>query len=115
VANNIAFQQMGPTFKISASAANTSSNVVAITATSPVNQFFVSNPDTNNDVFVAYGLTSNITATIPTSAGANVIHIPAYGFKVFTGPQCSPTQTVYACVIGAGTTPTIYVCPGEGL
>lgn len=117
MANNIPFQQMGPTYEVKATSSNAQSNVVTITATSPVNQYFVANPDVNNGVFVAYGLTANITATIPdgTGLGANVIYIPAYAYKVFTGPQCSPTQPVYARVIGLGTTPTIYVCAGEGL
>jgi hypothetical protein len=115
MANNIAFQQMGPTFKVSASSPNTSSNVVTINATSPVNQYFVSNPDPNNDVFVAYSTSSNVTASFPTSTGSNVIHIPAYAYKVFSGPQCGPTANVYAAVIGVGSTPTVYVCAGEGL
>lgn len=117
MANNIAFQQMGPTYEISATTANAQGNVVIITATSPVNQYFVSNPDPNNGVFVAYGNTSSITATIPdgTGEGANVIYIPAYGYKVFSGPQCSPTKNVYARIISTSANAKIYVCAGEGL
>lgn len=104
MANNIAFQQMGLTFKVSATAPNTSSSVVTISATGPAQQYYVSNPDQANDVFVAYGTTSNVTATFPTATGNAVIHIPAYGYKVFTGPQCSKTANVYVAVIGVGNT-----------
>lgn len=115
MANNIAFQQMGPLVKISAETANTQGNVVTITATSPVNQYYVSNPDKNSGVFVAYGLTSNITAVIPDGSPANVIYIPPYTSKVFTGPQCSPTANVYARCISDFNNSLVYVCPGEGL
>jgi hypothetical protein len=115
VANNIAFQQMGPTVRITASTANTQGNIVEITATSPVNQYFVSNPDLNNGVFVAYGETEEVAAVIPNGEPANVIYIPAYAYKVFTGPQCSPTKTVYARIISEANNAVIFVAPGEGL
>lgn len=114
MANNIAFQQMGPTVKITASTANTQGNVVEINAVSPVNQYFVSNPNVNNGVFVAFGETSDIEAVIPDGSPANVIYIPAYGYKVFSGPQCSATKTVYARIISEAANAVIYVSPGEG-
>lgn len=115
MATNIPFQQMGPTVKITATTANTQGNVVSINAVSPCNQYFVSNPDVNTGVFVAYGETANLTAVIPDGSPANVIYIPAYAYKVFTGPQCSATKTVYARIISEANNAVIYVAPGEGL
>ena len=44
MANNIAFQPMGNTVAITATgSANTQSNVVTVTATSPVNQYYLVN------------------------------------------------------------------------
>jgi hypothetical protein len=115
MANNIPFQPMGPTVKIFAATANTQGNVVAINAVSPCQQFWVINPDKNDPVFVAYGPTENITATIPDGSAANVVAIAPYEAKVFTGPQVSSTKTVYARCIAPHNNATVYVCPGEGL
>jgi len=51
MANNIAFQPMGPTVRIFAATANAQGNVVSITAVSPCQQFWVMNPDKNDPVF----------------------------------------------------------------
>lgn len=115
MANNIAFQAMGPTVKIFAASANTQGNVVSITAVSPCQQYWVLNTDKNDPVFVAYGDTDTITATIPDGSAANVVTIPPYTAKVFTGPQVSSTKTVYARCIAPHNNATVYVCPGEGL
>lgn len=115
MANNIPFQQMGPTVSITAATANTQGNVVTITAVSPCQQYFVSNPDLNYGVFIAYGETANITADIPNGGSANVIYIPAYSYKVFTGPQVSATKNVYVRCIATHNNAVVYVCPGEGL
>lgn len=114
MANNIPFQQMGPLVVLTASTANVQGNVVSITAVSPSNQYYVSNPDKDNGVFIAYGETANVTATIPNGAPANVIYIPPYTSKVFTGPQCSSTKTVYARMIAEHNNAECFVCPGEG-
>jgi hypothetical protein len=98
-----------------ASSANTQGNVVTINAVSPVNQYLVFNTSKDYPVFVAYGQTSNITASIPTSSGAAVVAIPPYSEKVFTGPQCSSTKTVYARIIAPHNNAEIYITPGEGL
>ena len=75
MANNIAFQPMGNCVVATAATANVQGNVVSITAVSPVNQYFVFNPDKNDPVFVAYGQTSNITAVVPDENGAPVVAI----------------------------------------
>ena len=115
MANNIPFQPMGNCVVATAATANTQGNVVAITAVSPVNQFYVFNPDKNDPVFVAYGETSNITATIPDGNSAAVVAIPPYNSKVFTGPQVSSTKTVYVRIISTHNNAKLYITPGEGL
>jgi hypothetical protein len=115
MANNIAFQPMGNCVVATAATANSQGNVVSITAVSPVNQFFVFNPDKNDPVFVAYGETANITATIPTETGAAVVAIAPYAEKVFTGPQASATKTVYVRIIAPHNNAKVYITPGEGL
>ena len=115
MANNIAFQPMGNCVVATAATANVQGNVVSITAVSPVNQYFVFNPDKNDPVFVAYGETANLTATIPTEAGAPVVAIAPYAEKVFTGPQCSANKTVYVRIIAPHSNAKLYITPGEGL
>lgn len=115
MANNIAFQAMGPTVKMTAPTATVQGDVVSITAYSPVNQYLVMNMDKNDAVFVAYGETSDITATIPDGSPANVVFLPPYESRVFSGPQCSATKTVYARCIAPHNNAVVYVTPGEGL
>lgn len=115
MANNIPFQPMGNCVVATAATANTQGNVVSISATSPVNQYLVFNTDKNDPVFVAYGQTNDLTAVIPTESGAAVVAIPPYAEKVFTGPQCSTTKTVYARIIAPHNNAKIYITPGEGL
>jgi len=115
MANNIAFQPMGNCVVAVAASANTQGNVISLTAVSPVNQYLVFNTSKDYPVFVAYGQTANITATIPTSSGAPVVAIPPYSEKVFTGPQVSATKTVYVRIIAPHNNAEIYITPGEGL
>ena len=115
MANNIAFQPMGNCVVATAATANIQGNVVAITAISPVNQYYVFNPEKNDPVFVAYGQTDNITATIPDGNSASVVAIPPYSSKVFTGPQVSSTKTVYVRIISTHNNAKLYITPGEGL
>lgn len=114
MANNIPFQPMGNCVVATAASANNQGNVVAITAVSPVNQYYVFNPNKDNPVFVAYGQDANITASIPDGNSAAVVAIPPYGQKVFTGPQVSPTKTVYVRIISPHNNAELYITPGEG-
>ena len=106
---------MGNCVVATAASANTQGNVTSITAVSPCNQYYVFNPNKDNPVFVAYGLTANITATIPDGNSAAVVAIPPYNAKVFTGPQVSNTQTVYVRIISPHNNAQLYITPGEGL
>jgi hypothetical protein len=115
MANNIAFQPMGNCVVAVAASANNQGAVVSLTAVSPVNQYLVFNTSKDYPVFVAYGQTANITASIPTSNGAPVVAIPPYSEKVFTGPQVSPTKTVFVRIIAPHNNAEIYITPGEGI
>ncbi len=115
MANNIAFQPMGNCVVATAVTANEQGNVVSISAVSPVNQYYVCNTDKDNAVFVAYGETDNITAAIPDGNSAPVVAIAPYTDRVFTGPQCSPTKTVYVRIIAPHNNAKLYITPGEGL
>jgi hypothetical protein len=115
MANNIAFQPMGNCVVATANTANQQGNVVSINAVSPVNQYFVSNSDKDDAVFVAFGDTANITATIPDGNSSAVVMIPPYSHKTFTGPQCSTTKTVYVRIIAPHNNAKLYIVPGEGL
>lgn len=114
MANNIPFQPMGNCVVATASTANTQGNVVSINAVSPVNQYLVFNPNKDNPVFVAYGLTDSITAVIPDGNSAAVVAIAPYNERVFTGPQCSSTQTVYVRIISTHNNAQLFITPGEG-
>ena len=115
MANNIAFQPMGPCVLVQPSAANTQSNVITITAFSPVQQYSLINTDTNNAVFIEISASPTFNVAVPTSAGSNVYPVPAFGYQVITGPQVSQFANVYVRAISASGTPAVYVTPGEGL
>ena len=116
MANNIAFQPMGKTVKVSVSgAANNQSNVFTITADSPSNQYYLANADTDSAVYVWINSTSTFNVALPDVTPGYVIALPPYGYRVITGPQVNSNTNVYARVIGDGTNASIYITPGEGL
>jgi len=115
MANNISFQPMGNCVVATAATANVQGNVVTITAVSPSNQYYVCNTDKDHPIFVAYGETANITASIPDGNSAPVVTIPPYSSRTFTGPQCSSTKTVYVRIIAPHNNAKLYITPGEGL
>ena len=115
MANNIPFQPMGPTVKVSVTgAANTQSNVFTITATSPCQQFYLANSDTNAAVYVQISASNSFNVSLPDTGPSNVITLPPYSYKVVTWLQVGPTANVYAKVIGDAANASVYVCPGEG-
>ena len=114
MANNLAFQPMGPTYLLQATAANTQGATIAMTAVSPVQQYNIVNTDSANIAYVAISTSSNVTATIPTGTGSNVFPIPWFGVNTITAVQTSPTKTVYATIISNGTC-NVLITPGEGL
>jgi hypothetical protein len=116
MANNIAFQQMGKTVRVAITgAANTQSNIVTLTAISPCQQYYLSNPDQTNNVYVKISTASSFNVALPDTVPDFVIPVPPYSYKVITGPQVSATANVYAAVIGDGANAICYITPGEGL
>lgn len=115
MANNIPFQPMGKTVKVLATgAANTESAVFTITATSPVNQYYLSNDNINNFAYVWISPTANFNVALPDVTPGYVIAVPPYAYLTITGPQVGPTANVYAKVIGDAANSAVYVTPGEG-
>ncbi len=114
MANNIAFQPMGKTYKIEAPTANTAVTI-AVTADSPSNQYYLSNHQAAGKGCYVRISTSNVAAVLPTATGAYSMLVPPSTRLVFTGPQCSDTKTVYVSMIGEDNNAEVYVTPGEGL
>ena len=113
MANNIAFQPMGKTYRVLAPTANTAV-IVTVVADSPVQQYHVANPSTTDTVFVRISGTSS-NAVVPTNAGAYGVAIPPMADRVLTQYQSAPSANVYVSVIGTEANALIYVTPGEGL
>ena len=114
MANNIAFQPMGQTYRLNLT---TTSAEVAVNADSPCNQIRVHN-GTAGEVFVRFSATTGQAAAIPASG------TPAYGMilhnnstAVFTVPQAaiSAQSTLYVSGIVASGTGIVYITPGEGM
>jgi len=118
MANNIAFQPMGKTVKVTA---GTSANTLALVSDSPSNQYLVVNHEKTNGtgfpVYVRISATST-NAGLPTGNNTNAaygIPIPPGHMFVFSGPQCTNTSPVYISAICEADSPEVYVTPGEGL
>ena len=115
MANNIAFQPMGSTYKVALPTANTAVTI-EVTADSPSNQYLMQNHDAaNKPVYVRVG-TANVAATLPASGTpGNTLVVPANAKFVISGPQSSTTKTVYVSAIAEHNNAEIYITPGEGL
>jgi hypothetical protein len=115
MANNIPFQAMGKTVRVTVNgAANTQSNVFTITADSPCQQYYLVNADTNAAVYVRINAASTFNVSLPDTIPDYVIPLAPYEYKVITGPQVSQYGNVFARVIGDTANCSVYVTPGEG-
>ena len=117
MANNIAFQPMGKTYKCNAT---TTTQTITVGADSPVNQYmFISHEPTGGagqPVYVRISTSSSATASIPGNGSPQyTFPVPPDIVMVVTGPQCSNTANVYISFISESGTPEVYVTPGEGL
>ena len=114
MANNIAFQPMGKTYKISCPTANTAVTI-AITSDSPVQQYAVAcHTDASKPIYFRIS-TSNVAAVIPDATGQYSQLVPPSARVVVTGPQVTNTTTVYVSAISEANNGEMYVTPGEGL
>ena len=114
MANNIAFQAMGKTYKISCPTANTAVTI-AITSDSPVQQYAVAcHTDATKPIYFRIS-TSNVAAVIPDATGQYSQLVPPSSRVIVTGPQVSNTTTVYVSAISENNNGEMYITPGEGL
>lgn len=117
MANNIAFQAQGKTYKANVT---TSSQTVAITSDSPCNQLLVANHQPSGaagePVYFRVSTASNVTVSVPTANTASycLVSIPT-STKVYTVPvQFTPSTPLYVAFIGEAAS-ECYFTPGEGL
>lgn len=115
MANNIAFQAMGSTYKISLPVANTAVTIQVV-SDSPSNQYLLGNHDaTNKPVYARIG-TSNVTATLPdANLAGNTVMVPANCKFVLTGPQTNSGKVVFVSAIAEHNNAELYITPGEGI
>jgi len=117
MANNIAFQAMGKTYKANVT---TSTQTITISADSPVNQICVANHQPTGSggqpVYFNVSPLSNVTVSVPVAGTPSYCLVSVPGtIKVFTVPQqVSPTQNLYIAFIGEAAS-ECYFTPGEGL
>lgn len=114
MANNIAFQPMGKTYKIAAPTANTAVTI-PVTADSPCQQYLLATHTDASKPGYARISTSNVAAVLPTDTGSYAMLVPPTSRIIVTGPQCGPNTTVYVSLISENNNAEIYVTPGEGL
>jgi len=114
MANNIPFQPMGKTYQIQAPTANTAVTI-AITSDSPCQQYLLAtHVDSSKPGYVRIS-GSNVAAALPTASGGYSMLVPPTSRIIVTGPQVSPTTTVYVSLISENNNAEVYVTPGEGL
>ena len=114
MANNIAFQAMGKTYKISCPTANTAVTI-AINADSPVQQYAVAcHTDASKPIYFLIS-TTNVAAVLPDETGQYSQLLPPIARVIVTGPQCSKNTVVYVSAISEANNGEMYVTPGEGL
>lgn len=115
MANNIAFQPMGKTVKVTGGATVNNANV---TADSPSNQYCLVN-HSSQPAYVWLSPADNpVNVALPTGSNSNAAYaivVDKNSRVIVTGPQCSNTKVVQASVIAETDSPELYITPGEGL
>lgn len=111
MANNIAFQPMGKTFKVTANTTAVSANVFS---DSPVAQYHIANSSNNEVVYVRI-TPSGGNAAVPGANAEYGMAVLPLSSVIITGPQCRTDSNVVVSAISASSTPVIFVTPGEGL
>lgn len=117
MANNIAFQPMGKTFKANAT---TSVQQMQISSDSPVNQYMIVSHEptggAGQPVYVRISTSSTANVALPGNGSPQyALVIPPDTVMIVTGPQVSPGANVYCTFIAEADTPEVYITPGEGL
>ena len=115
MANNIAFQPMGKTVKLTAGAAV---NNATMTADSPSNQYCLVNHSAQPVYVWISPSASPVNVALPTGYNSNAAYamiVDKNARVVITGPQCSNNKSVQVSVIAETDSPELYITPGEGL
>jgi hypothetical protein len=116
MANNIAFQPMGKTAKITANSSVVTN--VQLSSDSPANQYLISNHDTKPVYVWISPSGSPLNVAVPTGGGTNasyaIVSVPGT-YRVVTGPQVSASANVQVSVLSESANPEVYITPGEGL
>jgi len=117
MANNIAFQSMGKTYKANVT---TSSQTITITADGPCNQLLVSNhqPTGTGGQPVYFNISASnasVTCAVPSNGSPQYALVSVPGTqRAFTLPaQVSNTSSIYVAFIGEAAS-ECYFTPGEG-
>jgi len=116
MANNIAFQAQGKTYKANVT---TASQTITITADSPCNQLLVANHQpsgaTGQPVYFVVSSNSSVTCTLPANGSPQyaLVSIPA-STRVYTVPTQFGSGNLYIAFIGEAAS-ECYFTPGEGL
>jgi len=116
MANNIAFQAMGKTYKANVT---TSSQTITITADSPCNQILVANHQptgaTGQPTYFVVSSNASVTCTLPANGSPQyaLVSIPGTS-RVYTVPQQISSGNMYIAFIGEAASEA-YFTPGEGL
>ena len=116
MANNIAFQAQGKTYKANVT---TASQTITVTADSPCNQVCVANHQPTGTggqpVYFTVSNLANVTTTVPVAGTPSYCLVSVPGtIKVFTVPYQFSGSNMYISFIGEGTS-ECYFTPGEGL
>ncbi|CAB4147413.1 hypothetical protein UFOVP513_31 [uncultured Caudovirales phage] len=116
MANNIAFQAQGKTYKANVT---TGSQTITITADSPCNQLLVSNHQptgaTGFPVYFVVSSNASITVSLPVAGTPQYCLVSVPGtIKSFTIPQQFSSANTYIAFISEAAS-ECYFTPGEGL
>lgn len=116
MANNIAFQAQGKTYKANVT---TSSQTITVTADSPCNQICVANHQPTGaggqPVYFVVSNLANVTCTAPANASPQYALVSVPGsVKVYTVPFQFSSANMYIAFIGEAAS-ECYFTPGEGV
>ena len=116
MANNIAFQPMGKTYKLNSS---TSIQQITLYADSPSNQYMlVNHENANNGLPVYVRISNSSTANVALPANGSpqyAVIVPQDSVVIVTGPQVTNTAPVYVSFVAESGAPEAYIVAGEGL
>jgi hypothetical protein len=116
MANNIAFQPMGKTYKLNAA---TTIQQLTLYSDSPSNQYMLVNHENANNglpVYVRISNSATANVALPTNGSPQYsVIVPQDSVVIVTGPQVTNTAPVYVSFVSESGTPEAYIVAGEGL